>query len=67
MKVKGMVNETTSRCWVALVFISPAQLAIALDATIVNIALPSAQRALAIPELIDATRPAASTPQGATA
>ncbi|HUE68701.1 MAG TPA: MFS transporter [Candidatus Acidoferrum sp.] len=35
-----------SRRWVALAFIAVAQLMIALDATIVNIALPSAQRAL---------------------
>jgi EmrB/QacA subfamily drug resistance transporter len=34
------------RPWVALVFICLAQLMIVLDATIVNIALPSAQRAL---------------------
>ena len=33
--------------WVALVFIALAQLMVALDATIVNIALPSVQRALA--------------------
>jgi EmrB/QacA subfamily drug resistance transporter len=35
-----------SRRWVALAFIAVAQLMIALDATIVSIALPSAQRAL---------------------
>jgi len=35
-----------SRRWLALAFIAVAQLMIALDATIVNIALPSAQRAL---------------------
>ncbi|TMC49988.1 MAG: MFS transporter [Chloroflexi bacterium] len=35
-----------SRRWLALVFIALAQLMVALDATIVNIALPSAQRAL---------------------
>lgn len=34
--------------WMALVFISLAQLVIALDATIMNIALPSVQRALAM-------------------
>src|SRR3954469_9529171 len=36
------------RRWIALVFISLAQLMVVLDATIVNIALPSAQRALDI-------------------
>jgi EmrB/QacA subfamily drug resistance transporter len=35
-----------SRRWLALAFIAVAQLMIALDATIVSIALPSAQRAL---------------------
>jgi EmrB/QacA subfamily drug resistance transporter len=35
-----------SRRWLALVFISLAQLMIALDATVMNIALPSAQAAL---------------------
>src|SRR6266516_6666247 len=34
--------------WLALVFISIAQLMVALDATIINIALPSAQHALHI-------------------
>src|SRR5437879_8886940 len=37
----------TQRRWVALAFIALAQLMAALDATIVSIALPSAQRALA--------------------
>jgi EmrB/QacA subfamily drug resistance transporter len=36
------------RRWTALVFISLAQLMVALDATIINIALPSAQRSLNI-------------------
>jgi EmrB/QacA subfamily drug resistance transporter len=36
------------RRWLALVFISLAQLMVALDATVINIALPSAQRALHI-------------------
>ncbi|MGH3376626.1 MAG: MFS transporter, partial [Actinoallomurus sp.] len=36
------------RRWVALVFIALAQLMVVLDATIVNIAMPSAQRALHI-------------------
>src|SRR5579864_9614918 len=35
-----------SRRWMALVFIALAQLMIALDATVVNIAMPSAQAAL---------------------
>jgi EmrB/QacA subfamily drug resistance transporter len=38
--------QAASRRWTALAFISLAQLMIALDATIVNIALPSAQAAL---------------------
>ena len=40
------VTRTTDRRWVALAFIALAQLMIALDATIVSIALPSAQAAL---------------------
>jgi EmrB/QacA subfamily drug resistance transporter len=39
---------TGRRRWAALVFIATAQLMIALDATIVNIALPTAQRSLHI-------------------
>jgi EmrB/QacA subfamily drug resistance transporter len=42
---KGGAPAATRR-WAALVFIALAQLMIALDATIVNIALPSAQAAL---------------------
>lgn len=38
--------QPSSRRWTALAFISMAQLMIALDATIVNIALPSAQATL---------------------
>ncbi|MGH3305833.1 MAG: hypothetical protein ACRDOK_30080 [Streptosporangiaceae bacterium] len=38
----------TSRRWLALAYISVAQLMVALDATVISIALPSAQRALAI-------------------
>src|ERR1700704_6575341 len=41
------------RRWKALAFIAIAQLMVVLDATIVNIALPSAQKSLGIP---DATR-----------
>jgi EmrB/QacA subfamily drug resistance transporter len=37
---------TDSRRWLALVFLSLAQLIIALDATVMNIALPSAQAAI---------------------
>lgn len=39
-------GEPDQRRWVALVFIGLAQLMVALDATIVNIALPSAQSSL---------------------
>lgn len=39
-------REAGDRRWVALVFIGLAQLIVALDATIVNVALPSAQAAL---------------------
>ncbi|RFC77524.1 MFS transporter [Streptomyces sp. AcE210] len=41
---------TDPRRWLALVFISVAQLMVVLDATIVNIALPSAQADLGISE-----------------
>jgi EmrB/QacA subfamily drug resistance transporter len=41
------------RRWIALLFIALAQLMVVLDATIVNIALPSAQRAL---DISDANR-----------
>src|SRR5258706_13408712 len=37
-----------SRRWLGLACISVAQLMVALDATVINIALPSAQRALSI-------------------
>ena len=36
-----------SRCWLGLAFIALAQLMVALDATVMNIALPSVQGALA--------------------
>jgi EmrB/QacA subfamily drug resistance transporter len=39
-------TRTDHRRWIALAFIGLAQLMVALDATIVSIALPSAQRAL---------------------
>lgn len=41
-------GPATSRRWLALVCISVAQLMVALDATVMSIALPSAQRALGI-------------------
>jgi EmrB/QacA subfamily drug resistance transporter len=41
-------HAAVSRRWTALLFIALAQLMVVLDATIVNIALPSAQRALHI-------------------
>src|SRR5712692_401155 len=42
--------EPNVRRWIALSFIALAQLMVALDATIVSIALPSAQAALAVPD-----------------
>jgi EmrB/QacA subfamily drug resistance transporter len=47
------LNEPNPRRWVALGVIAIAQLMVVLDATIVNIALPSAQRAL---DITDADR-----------
>jgi EmrB/QacA subfamily drug resistance transporter len=44
--VLGSDQGTRDRRWLALAVIAVAQLMVALDATIVNIALPSAQRAL---------------------
>jgi EmrB/QacA subfamily drug resistance transporter len=44
--VGGVADGTRDRRWLALVVIAVAALMVALDATIVNIALPSAQRAL---------------------
>jgi EmrB/QacA subfamily drug resistance transporter len=41
-------NPAASGRWLALACISVAQLMVALDATVINIALPSAQRALGI-------------------
>jgi EmrB/QacA subfamily drug resistance transporter len=41
-------DAPVSRRWIALIFIALAQLMVVLDATIVNIALPSAQKALEI-------------------
>ncbi len=38
--------STNPRRWSALVFIALAQLMVVLDATVVNIALPAAQRSL---------------------
>ena len=36
--------------WLVLVIVAIAQLMVVLDATVVNIALPSAQHALALPQ-----------------
>src|SRR5487761_1482563 len=44
----GPQAAQSSRRWLALVCISGAQLMVALDATVINIALPSAQRGLHI-------------------
>jgi EmrB/QacA subfamily drug resistance transporter len=44
---EATAEQTGRRRWIALAFIALAQLMVALDATIVSIALPSAQRALA--------------------
>jgi EmrB/QacA subfamily drug resistance transporter len=41
-------GSAASRRWIGLVCISTAQLMVALDATVINIALPSAQRSLGI-------------------
>lgn len=43
---EATAGQTDRRQWIALAFIALAQLMAALDATIVSIALPSAQRAL---------------------
>src|ERR671923_489407 len=45
MMAHRAATEPDPRRWLALAFIALAQLMIALDATIVSIALPSAQRA----------------------
>ena len=45
-RTKGESRGSADRRWIALVVIAVAQLMTALDATIVNIALPSAQRSL---------------------
>jgi len=42
-------TQPADRRWLVLVVVSVAQLMVVLDATIVNIALPSAQRALGFP------------------
>src|ERR687887_2523286 len=44
----AIAAPVTARKWLPLVIVALAQLMIALDATIVNIALPSAQQALHI-------------------
>ncbi|MDX6430448.1 MAG: hypothetical protein QOE54_2814, partial [Streptosporangiaceae bacterium] len=49
MSTTASVSDApVSRRWIALIFIALAQLMVVLDATIVNIALPSAQKALKI-------------------
>ncbi|MGH3382923.1 MAG: MFS transporter, partial [Actinoallomurus sp.] len=45
-RARGESRGSADRRWIALVVIAVAQLMTALDATIVNIALPSAQRSL---------------------
>jgi EmrB/QacA subfamily drug resistance transporter len=47
--VRGPETGAADRRWLVLVIVAIAQLMVVLDATIVNIALPSAQRALAFP------------------
>jgi MFS family permease len=42
----GVPQEPADQRWLALVFIALAQLMVALDATIVNVALPTVQRFL---------------------
>jgi MFS family permease len=44
----ALASNTTAHRWLGLTCIAVAQLIVALDATVINIALPSAQRALAI-------------------
>ena len=46
MQSRSTTIPTPTRPWAAVVVIAVAQLMIALDATVVNIALPSAQQAL---------------------
>jgi EmrB/QacA subfamily drug resistance transporter len=46
---QGLQTQQADRRWLVLVIVAIAQLMVVLDATIVNIALPSAQRALAFP------------------
>ncbi len=48
MSMAAPASSPAPRRWIALVFIALAQLMVVLDATIVNIALPSAQHALHI-------------------
>ncbi|MEU3511062.1 MFS transporter [Streptomyces longwoodensis] len=48
VKAPGVAREADANRWKALAFIALAQLMVVLDATIVNIALPSAQQDLGI-------------------
>jgi len=47
VKASGVTDAPDAGRWKALVFIALAQLMVVLDSTIVNIALPSAQRGAA--------------------
>jgi MFS family permease len=47
--VTGRVAAPGDRRWLVLIVVAVAQLMVVLDSTIVNIALPSAQRALGFP------------------
>jgi MFS family permease len=50
MAQPGTPAALSDRRWVILSVVAVAQLMVVLDATIVNIALPSAQRALGFPD-----------------
>jgi MFS family permease len=46
---QGRPEASAGRRWLVLVVVAVAQLMVVLDSTVVNIALPSAQRALGFP------------------
>ena len=46
---QGRLSAPTDRRWLVLVVVAVAQLMVVLDSTVVNIALPSAQRSLGFP------------------
>jgi MFS family permease len=50
MAQPGIPATLSDRRWVILSVVAVAQLTVVLDSTIVNIALPSAQRALEFPD-----------------